>query len=179
MKRKIKLDVVYWIAAFVSGVLFLGVKILEQNSITEIISDFQNFMNNGLFQMLQGIFYFVLIIIFFVLLMTFVGMIVILPFTILYFAFHLASKVHNAEKFDASDKKNSNYFRDLCFKYSPATLSYIMNFKIEKKDIVASLLMLELKGKITIKDGKYIVSDKSMDNLEENEKFNCNEDWWQ
>ena len=68
------------------------------------------------------------------------------------------------------DLKNNSYYRDIISKYSPAVLSYIDDFKLEEKDIVATLMSLELKQKLSIKDDIKIIND-SEENLDENEKY--------
>ncbi len=90
--------------------------------------------------------------------------------TILYIGVRVAYKKYNKEKLDKIDFKNNSYYRDIISKYSPAVLSYIDDFKLEEKDIVATLMSLELKQKLTIKDGIKIIND-SEENLDENEKY--------
>lgn len=91
--------------------------------------------------------------------------------------------------------KTKDYFRDILDKYSIVELNYVDDFQIDlKKEIVATLLNLELKGKIkvnyneieiisnndddlklteknifnNIKDGKVIISKKFVDVLRKN-----------
>lgn len=90
--------------------------------------------------------------------------------TILYIGVRIAYKKYNKERLDKIDFKNNSYYRDIISKYSPAVLSYIDDFKLEEKDIVATLMSLELKQKLTIKDGIKIIND-SEENLDENEKY--------
>lgn len=90
--------------------------------------------------------------------------------TILYIGVRIAYKKYSKEKLDKIDFKNNSYYRDIISKYSPAVLSYIDDFKLEEKDIVATLMSLELKQKLTIKDGIKIIND-SEENLDENEKY--------
>lgn len=90
--------------------------------------------------------------------------------TILYIGVRIAYKKYNKERLDKIDFKNNSYYRDIISKYSPAVLSYIDDFKLEEKDIVATLMSLELKRKLTIKDGIKIIND-SEENLDENEKY--------
>lgn len=90
--------------------------------------------------------------------------------TIIYIGIRIAYKKYNKEKLDAIDFKNDSYYRDIISNYSPGVLSYIDDFKLDEKDIVATLLSLELKKKIKIED-KIRVVDEKEDNLEENEKY--------
>ncbi len=90
--------------------------------------------------------------------------------TILYIGIRVAYRKYNKEKLDKIDFKNNSYYRDIISKYSPAVLSYIDDFKLEEKDIVATLMSLELKQKLTIKDDIKIIND-SEENLDENEKY--------
>ena len=90
--------------------------------------------------------------------------------TFIYIGVRIAYKKYSKEKLDKIDFKNNSYYRDIISKYSPAVLSYIDDFKLEEKDIVATLMSLELKQKLTIKDGIKIIND-SEENLDENEKY--------
>ena len=55
---------------------------------------------------------------------------------------------------DINFSKKELYYRDVVRQYSPATLSYIDNFELNYKDIIASLLNLQLKNYINIADNK-------------------------
>lgn len=88
-----------------------------------------------------------------------------------YFGFKIAIKKHSKERLEKVDFENDNYYREVLPKYSPAVLSYVDDFKIGKEDIVATLLMLELKGKIKIEDKDIVVLDSQSDNLDENEIY--------
>lgn len=90
--------------------------------------------------------------------------------TILYIGVRIAYKRYSKEKLDKIDFQNNSYYRDIIFKYSPAVLSYIDDFKLEEKDIVATLMSLELKQKLSMKDQIKIIND-SEENLDENEKY--------
>ena len=90
--------------------------------------------------------------------------------TFIYIGARIAYKKHSKEKLDKIDFKNNSYYRDIISKYSPAVLSYIDDFKLDEKDIVATLMALELKQKLTIKDRIKIIND-SEENLDENEKY--------
>ena len=90
--------------------------------------------------------------------------------TILYIGVRIAYKKYSKEKLDKIDFQNNSYYRDIIFKYSPAVLSYIDDFKLEEKDIVATLMSLELKQKLSMKDQIKIIND-SEENLDENEKY--------
>ncbi len=59
------------------------------------------------------------------------------------------------EKKFVYEKETENYYRDIIKNISPSQLSYIDDYGIEtKKDIVASILMLHLKGRIKISNNK-------------------------
>ena len=90
--------------------------------------------------------------------------------TFIYIGARVAYRKYNKEKLDKIDFKNNSYYRDIISKYSPAVLSYIDDFKLEEKDIVATLMSLELKQKLTIKDGIKIINDNE-ENLDKNEKY--------
>ena len=81
-----------------------------------------------------------------------------------------SEKIYQKEKIDISDKENETYYRDIIRNYSPAVLSYINNFKLEKNDVVATLMSLELKGKIKIDKYLYLLDNDTSD-LSLNEKY--------
>lgn len=94
------------------------------------------------------------------------------PITFIYLLFKigLSNKKIVKGKLDSIDFKNNNYYRDILPKYSPGVLSYIDNFKLSKNDLVATILELELKGRIKI--GQEIeIKDESCESLSKNEKF--------
>jgi len=88
----------------------------------------------------------------------------------IYIAFKIAHKRHLKGKLDEIDFKNDTYYRDIISKYSPGMLSYIDDFKLDEKDIVATLMSLELKRRIKI-DNKIILLDEYSDDLDESEKY--------
>ena len=94
--------------------------------------------------------------------------------TVIYFGIKISNKKYNKERMEKIDFKNDSYYRDILPKYSPAVLSYVDDFKINKEDIVATLLMLEIKGKIKIKDDSIVLLDDTIEDLEENEIYILN-----
>lgn len=92
------------------------------------------------------------------------------PLAVVYIGIRIAYGMHNLDKLDKIDFKNDSYYREIIYKYSPGVLSYIDDFKVDKKDIVATLMSLQLKRKIKIED-KINVIDSDEENLEENEKY--------
>lgn len=68
-------------------------------------------------------------------------------------------------------QKSKNYYRDILYNYSIIELSYIDNFEIDlKKEIVSTLLTLELKNKIKITDTKIEIINKDDSDLKLTEK---------
>lgn len=88
----------------------------------------------------------------------------------IYIAIKIAYKKYYKEKLDKIDLKNDTYYREIISQISPGVLSYIDDFKLDEKDIVATLISLELKQKIKIED-KIILLNGSEEDLEENEKY--------
>lgn len=101
---------------------------------------------------------------------TVVSLLKMFHLTIIYIGIRIAYKKYNREKLESIDFKNDSYYREIISKYSPGVLSYVDNFKLEEKDIVATLMSLELKKKIKIED-KIKLVDENEENLEENEKY--------
>lgn len=95
--------------------------------------------------------------------------------TVLYIGIKIAIIKHDREKFENIDfNNNADYYRDILPKYSAAVLSYIDDFEINKEDIVATILTLELKGILKIEDEKIILLDEKTEELEDNEKYILN-----
>lgn len=90
--------------------------------------------------------------------------------TIPYIGIKIAYRKFNKERLDKIDFKNDHYYREIISEYSPAVLSYIDDFKLEEKDVVATVMSLELKGKIKIEDKIKVINNEEED-LEENEKY--------
>lgn len=64
-----------------------------------------------------------------------------------------------------------NYFRDILYKYSIAEINYVDDFQINlKKEIIVTLLNLELKGKLKINDNKIEIINKDDTDLKLTEK---------
>jgi len=88
----------------------------------------------------------------------------------IYIAFKIAYKKYYKEKLDKIDLKNDTYYREIISKNSPGVLSYIDDFKLDEKDIVATLMSLELKQRIKIQN-KIILINETVEGLDENEKY--------
>lgn len=88
----------------------------------------------------------------------------------IYIAYEFARKKFNEERMSQIDFKNETYYREIIKKLSPAILSYIDDFKLEKKDVVATILLLEIKNKIRITNSIEII-DYSSEGLTEAEKY--------
>lgn len=108
----------------------------------------------------------VMIYFFFVLL----AMIKYFYLTVLYFGSKFANRSFQKDKIDKTDKKSDEYYRDILPDMSPGVLSYIDDFKINENDVVATIMMLEQKGKLRIADKIEVIND-SEDDLNKNEKY--------
>lgn len=87
-----------------------------------------------------------------------------------YVVIYNSERIYQKERVDISDKETETYYRDIIKNYSPAVLSYINDFKLGKNDVVATLMSLELKGKIKI--DKYLhFLDNDTSDLSLNEKY--------
>lgn len=91
----------------------------------------------------------------------------------IYIGFKIAIRKFNRERITKIDLKNDTYYRDIIKKLSPAVLSYIDDFEIDKKDIVATVISLEMKNKIKIADTIEIL-DYNDDGLTQNEQYILN-----
>ena len=106
---------------------------------------------------------------FFTLMVT-ISMFMLFYLTIPYIGVKIANVVYKKRRLDKIDFKNDKYYRDLVPKYSIGVLSYIDSFDVSDKDVVATLLSLELKKKITIDDKIIIINEQDYD-LAGNEKY--------
>lgn len=89
---------------------------------------------------------------------------------VIYIGFKIAIKKFNKERMTKIDFRNDTYYRDIIQKLSPAVLSYIDDFEIDKKDVAATVVSLELKNKIRITDTIEIL-DYNDDDLTKNEQY--------
>lgn len=92
---------------------------------------------------------------------------------IAYIAYKIAQRKHIKEKEVKISKDDTKYYRDIISKYSPAVLSYIFDFNVGKNELIATLLMLELKGKIKIEE-KITILNSDYKDLEQNEIYVLN-----
>ena len=108
------------------------------------------------------------------LLSTVIGILfMIIQFVSFYFYIkHSANKARkeNMSKIDFS--RDKGYYRTILKTYSPAELSYIDDFKVNyKREIVATVLSLELKGKVKIENDGISILDNHDENLRKTERF--------
>lgn len=97
-------------------------------------------------------------------------LILMIPCIIVYWVAKLSHKMHIRDKLSKHDYKNEQYYREILKKYTPGELSYIDDFKIGAKDVVATLLALEIKGYIDINENIKVLKNDN-DNLSRNEKY--------
>lgn len=166
-KRIIKIvDIVFWCYILLSGFreFTINIDFSEISSIDFSKLQFIDFNNILiLFGLILGMFFLIFIYIIFTMLKNFY-------IVALYIGIRLAYKRFYKDKLNEDDIKNESYYREIIYKYSVATLSYIDDFKIDNKDIIATVLSLKLKEKIVIEDDIKVVNDDTSE-LEENEKF--------
>ena len=67
--------------------------------------------------------------------------------------------------------RNRGYYREIIKEYSPAVLSYIDDYEIDGKDIIATLLYLKLQGYIDIINNKVILTNANFEELNKNERY--------
>lgn len=81
-------------------------------------------------------------------------------------------KVRNESMSEIDFSNYKEYYRDILRKFSPIELSYIDEFNVDfSRDIVATILNLELKGKVIIKENIIEVLDLSDVDLRKSEKY--------
>lgn len=101
----------------------------------------------------------------------FVSMVEHLFFTIIYLGGVVAIKQFYKEKSDITDKKNDKYYRNLLNEHSVAVLGYIKDFSTDTNDLTATVLSLQLKNKIELKENKINVIDNNTEDLDNNEIY--------
>lgn len=86
-------------------------------------------------------------------------------------------KTKNAEKKIIIKNIDFKYYRDIIEKYSPATLSFILDGMEFDKDLAASIIYLINKGYLELKqDNKITRTDKDNSGLSKDLKIICNSD---
>lgn len=172
MKKKIKfnqiIDILFWTIIIVMALIELYNAGINNTNILDFESI--NFQDVSVSECIT----YVLTVVFIILIGVILGMIRVYFLTSIYFGLKIANKKYNKNRLEKVDLKNDNYYRDILPKYSPAVLSYLDDFKINKKDVVATILMLELKGKIKIEQDAILLLDETTEGLEENEKYILN-----
>ncbi len=166
-KRIIKIvDIVFWCYILLSGFreFTINIDFSEISSIDFSKLQFIDFNNILiLFGLILGMFFLIFIYIIFTMLKNFY-------IVALYIGIRLAYKRFYKDKLNEDDIKNESYYREIINKYSVATLSYIDDFNVSNKDIIATILSLKLKKKISI-DNDIKVINEDINGLEDNEKY--------
>ena len=92
---------------------------------------------------------------------TFIGMIISY-----FYPYMLKSKSFNKDDFN----KNIDYYKDILHEYTPGIISYIDDFKVDIKTLIATLMSLEKKQKIRFKD-KIEILNNDLSDLTLHEKY--------
>ncbi len=83
------------------------------------------------------------------------------------------TRKENMSKIDF--EKEKDYYRDILKGYSPTELSYIDDFEVEfSREITATLLKLELKGKIQINEDEITLINRDLEGLKRTEIYIMN-----
>lgn len=169
MRKKTKvekiLDLVFWGIIAILTIVELYNSGLNELDISELKSiNFQDIEAKQYVTFVLSLFFVTAVCVLF-------SMFKVFYLVVAYFGLKIAIKKHSKERLEKIDFKNDNYYREILPKYSPAVLSYVDDFKIGKEDIVATLLTLEMKGKVKIEDNNIVVLDSQSDNLDKNETY--------
>ena len=154
------IDIIYWLIIIITTI------IQATNTIHIDGTELDELRSSNFLQLMQ----FGLVILFVIIFQLVIALIKNFIITVIYFGIKIAYKKYIKEKQDKKDYKNESYYREIIPELSPAVLSYIYNFQLNEKDIVGTLLGLQLKKKIDIKN-KIEIKDISEENLTENEKY--------
>lgn len=151
-KRVIRtMDIIFWGIVIIKAIIMFANDIIFVNTSLEI-----NYI----------IFLFIILFLPYI----FASILSVFQFFMLYIGIRIAYNKFYKEKLDKIDFKNDKYYRDIISKYSPGVLSYIDDFSIDESDIVATVMTLQLKQKVSIEDTIKLIDD-SEENLDENEKY--------
>lgn len=154
------IDIIYWLIIIITTI------IQSTNTIHIDGTELDELRSSNFLQLMQ----FGLVILFVIIFQLVTALIKNFIITVIYFGIKIAYKKYIKEKQDKKDYKNESYYREIIPELSPAVLGYIYNFQLNEKDIVGTLLGLQLKKKIDIKN-KIEIKDSSEENLTENEKY--------
>lgn len=81
-------------------------------------------------------------------------------------------KVRKENLSEIDFKKYEGYYREILNEYTPAEIEYVDNLKCDKTTtIIATLLKLELLGKIKINENSIEIIDYNTENLKKTEKY--------
>lgn len=173
-KKKVNkwINIGYW---GLMSLLALKNMLIPKEGNTNIIVEFEQLFANAPelteYEYFLALINFGGIILFLFALFIFISMFQCFYLTIFYFGSKLARKKFDREKISDIDKNNKNYYRDILPNYSPAVLSYIDDFKIDESDVVATLLSLEMKGKIKIENNSISIIEQDVSMLSKNEIY--------
>lgn len=156
-------DIIYWTIILITVIIQLSHSICTGEIELGSLKEFQNASFSEYIMLFLG-FIFVMIFQFVV------AIVRVFYISIIYFGIKAGYKKYNKEKLEKIDYKNDTYFRDIIPELSPAVLSYIDDFQLEEKDIVATLLGLQMKKKIEISN-RIEIKDSNEEGLTENEKY--------
>ena len=157
------MHIFFWIVIAVVAVFNIFTDLKDENFIELATLAKQYVSNNGILSAVLGVMAIAGVSIF-------AAIIQVFPLSILYMAIIAAYLLNTLGKLDKTDFKNKEYYREILPNMSAAVLSYIEDFKISKKDVIATLMGLELKKKIKIGDDITVI-DEDDSGLCENEKY--------
>jgi hypothetical protein len=144
-KKIIRLiDIIYW-----GIILFTAIKITVAKSWTDLPTDFFNAQLVG----------FVVITFLF---SVFVSFLQNFELSCYYLAWKVAYNMFVKNKLDKVDFKNDNYYREILNNIPAGVLSYLDDFNLDEKDIVATIMSLELKEYVKIGDSIEILKDDEL-----------------
>lgn len=172
-----KIDLIFWsiiivftIINFINSIESININVNLETYISEIKRIIaETSIVQLIIGMLTMLFGFLFIFLFF----EFITLIKFNLLTAIYFYIkinYITSKRHRKNKLTEIDFNSNHYYRDIIKNYSPATLSYVDDLKIDENDLIANLISLELKNKIAIQD-KITLIDESINDLSESEQF--------
>jgi len=150
--KKIRwIDIIFWSIVIINCILEINKGIMNKSIILNF-SDLHFSMNMGIKEWVYTSFYNTIIFLLIIMMFMIVSLLKTFHLTIIYIGFKFAYRHYYNEKLNKNDFKNDGYYREIILNYSAGELSYLDDFDLSEKDIVATLMALELKKKIKIGD---------------------------
>lgn len=163
------IDIIFWSIVIINCIIEINKGLVDQ-SITLNLNDIHFYMDMGIKEWLYTGCYNIVMFLLIMGMFMVISLLKTFHLTIIYIGFKIAYRHYRKEKLNKDDFKSDGYYREIISNYSVGELSYLDDFTLDEKDIVATLMALELKKKIKIGDTIEII-DPNDHLLRNSEKY--------